>query len=168
MIKINRDSLSEVRKFLCDGGYYGENFAGSVREINRASVEGVKRNELRKICCFAETPGSRAFFRLAGEYQQAPKELRAETSYFASNGDSGLYCGHIENIPNKALGKKRAPQEKEVMKPGGRTDSSVIYLTTSLIISIYTLNFFLSIGRHGFFNIIFKIVRPSETGLVRA
>jgi hypothetical protein len=24
MIKINRDSLSEVRKFLCDGGYSGE------------------------------------------------------------------------------------------------------------------------------------------------
>jgi hypothetical protein len=29
MIKINRDSLSKVRKFLCDGDYSGENFAGS-------------------------------------------------------------------------------------------------------------------------------------------
>jgi transposase len=48
MIKINRDNLSEVRKFLCDGGYSGENFAGSVREINGAPVEVVKRNELHK------------------------------------------------------------------------------------------------------------------------
>jgi transposase len=48
MIKINRDNLSEVRKFLCDGGYSGKNFAGSVREINGASVEAVKRNEPHK------------------------------------------------------------------------------------------------------------------------
>jgi hypothetical protein len=50
MININRDrdSLSEVRKFLCDGGCSGKNFAGSVMEINGAPVEVVKRNELRK------------------------------------------------------------------------------------------------------------------------
>jgi transposase len=48
MIKINRDNLSEVRRFLCDGGYSGKNFADSVREINGASVEAVKRNELCK------------------------------------------------------------------------------------------------------------------------
>jgi hypothetical protein len=66
MIKINRDNLSEARKFLCDEGCSGKNFADSVMEINRAPVEAVKRNELR-ICCFAETPGSRVFFRLAGQ-----------------------------------------------------------------------------------------------------
>jgi hypothetical protein len=48
MIKINKESLSEVRKFLCDGGYSGENFADSVLEINGAAVEVVKRNELHK------------------------------------------------------------------------------------------------------------------------
>jgi transposase len=63
MIKINWDNLSEVRKFLCDGGYYGKNFAGSVREINGAPVEAVKRKEPRK---FAVLPKRRADGRSFG------------------------------------------------------------------------------------------------------
>jgi transposase len=63
MIKINRGSLSEVRKFLCDGGYSGKNFADSVLEINEAAVEAVKRNELHK---FAVLPKRRAAGRSFG------------------------------------------------------------------------------------------------------
>jgi transposase len=63
MIKINRDSLSEVGTFLCDGGYSVENFAGSVMEINGAPAEAVNRNEPRK---FAVLPKRRAVGRSFG------------------------------------------------------------------------------------------------------
>jgi transposase len=46
MIMLNLDNLSCVQKFLVDGGYSGENFANSVKEICGAEVEVVKRNEL--------------------------------------------------------------------------------------------------------------------------
>ena len=42
------DNLSEVEKFLADGGYTGANFANSVKELCSAEVEVVKRNELHK------------------------------------------------------------------------------------------------------------------------
>ena len=48
MIKCNLDNLSEVEKFLADGGYTGANFADSVKELCSAEVEVVKRNELHK------------------------------------------------------------------------------------------------------------------------
>ncbi len=40
--------LSWVKKFLVDGGYSGERFAGAVKELCGAEVEVVKRNELHK------------------------------------------------------------------------------------------------------------------------
>jgi transposase len=40
--------LSKCRKVLVDGGYTGENFASSVKELIDAEVEVVKRNELHK------------------------------------------------------------------------------------------------------------------------
>jgi transposase len=101
IIKINRDSLSKVRKFLCDGEYSGKNFAGSVMEINGAPVKAVKRNELRE---FAVLPKRRVVGRSFGwldKVRRLRKKSRAETSYFASNGDSGLYCGHVEKILNR-------------------------------------------------------------------
>ena len=48
MIWINLDNLSDVKKFLVDGGYSGENFAKAVKELCGAEVEVVKRNELHK------------------------------------------------------------------------------------------------------------------------
>ena len=48
MIKRNLDNLSEVEKFLVDGGYTGENFANAVKELCFAEVEVVKRNELHQ------------------------------------------------------------------------------------------------------------------------
>ena len=48
MITLNLDNLSCVKKFLVDGGYSGEPFADSVKEICGAAVEVVKRNELHK------------------------------------------------------------------------------------------------------------------------
>jgi transposase len=46
MIGLNLDNLSSVKKFLVDGGYSGENFAGEVKTLCGAEVEVVKRNEL--------------------------------------------------------------------------------------------------------------------------
>lgn len=40
------DNLSEVKKFLVDGGYTGQNFADEIKRISGAEVEVVKRNEL--------------------------------------------------------------------------------------------------------------------------
>ena len=41
-----KDNLSEVTNVLVDGGYTGEKFSSSVKEIIDATVEVVKRNEL--------------------------------------------------------------------------------------------------------------------------
>jgi transposase len=43
---MNKDNLSEVKQFLCDGGYSGEMFAIMIRRICGAEVEVVQRNEL--------------------------------------------------------------------------------------------------------------------------
>lgn len=48
MIGQNLDNLSCVKRFLVDGGYSGERFAGAVKELCGADVEVVKRNELHK------------------------------------------------------------------------------------------------------------------------
>jgi transposase len=48
MIGLNLDNLSRVEKFIVDGGYSGEKFAGAVKELCGAEVEVVKRNELHK------------------------------------------------------------------------------------------------------------------------
>ena len=46
MIKENKRNLSRVKNTLVDGGYTGEPFATAVKEIIKATVEVVKRNEL--------------------------------------------------------------------------------------------------------------------------
>lgn len=46
MIKCNLNHLSEIEKYLVDGGYSGENFANAVKLLQNAEVEVVKRNEL--------------------------------------------------------------------------------------------------------------------------
>lgn len=46
MIKCNLDHLSDIQKYLVDGGYSGENFANAVKLLQNAEVEVVKRNEL--------------------------------------------------------------------------------------------------------------------------
>jgi transposase len=48
MIWFNLDNLSDVKRFLVDGGYSGENFANAVKLLCGAEVEVVKRNELHK------------------------------------------------------------------------------------------------------------------------
>jgi len=48
MISLNLDTLSDVQKFLVDGGYTGEKFANAVLELCDAEVEVAKRNELHK------------------------------------------------------------------------------------------------------------------------
>lgn len=48
MIKCNLGNLSDVEKFLADGGYSGENFANAVKELCDAEVKIVKRNELHQ------------------------------------------------------------------------------------------------------------------------
>jgi transposase len=47
MIGLNKDNLSDVKKFLVDGGYTGEPFATAVKKACGAEVEAVKRNETR-------------------------------------------------------------------------------------------------------------------------
>jgi transposase len=46
LIALNLDTLSDVEKFLVDGGYTGEKFAKAVDELCDASVEVAKRSEL--------------------------------------------------------------------------------------------------------------------------
>ena len=41
-----KDNLSDVTNVLVDGGYTGDKFASSVKEIINATVEVAKRNEL--------------------------------------------------------------------------------------------------------------------------
>lgn len=48
MISLNSVNLSNVEKFLVDGGYTGKAFAGAVAQLCGAEVEVVKRNELHK------------------------------------------------------------------------------------------------------------------------
>jgi len=48
MVIENLDSLSEVERFLCDGGYSGDNFSDAIKLVHGAQVEVVKRNELHK------------------------------------------------------------------------------------------------------------------------
>lgn len=48
MIGLNLESLSEVKKFLVDGGYSGKPFAKAVAQLCGADVEVVKRDELHK------------------------------------------------------------------------------------------------------------------------
>lgn len=40
------NNLNSVKKYLVDGGYIGENFANSIKELIGAEVEVAKRNEL--------------------------------------------------------------------------------------------------------------------------
>ncbi len=46
MTKRSKENLSEVKKFLVDGGYSGEKFAVAIKRITDAEVEVVKRSEL--------------------------------------------------------------------------------------------------------------------------
>jgi len=46
MIDQAKENLSEVTNCMVDGGYSGEKFAAAVKELIKASVEVVKRNEL--------------------------------------------------------------------------------------------------------------------------
>ena len=48
MTKHNRDTLSEMKNMLVDGGYRGKKFADAIQRIAGATVEVVKRNELHK------------------------------------------------------------------------------------------------------------------------
>jgi len=48
MVSLNLDNLSDVEKFLVDGGYSGVSFANAIKELCGAEVEVVKRNELHK------------------------------------------------------------------------------------------------------------------------
>ena len=48
MITLHLDDLSSISNFLVDGGYSGEKFACTVKEIHGASVEVIKRNELHQ------------------------------------------------------------------------------------------------------------------------
>jgi hypothetical protein len=45
MIRVYRENLSLVRKYLAEGGYSGEQFAHTVKELCGAEVAVVKRNE---------------------------------------------------------------------------------------------------------------------------
>ena len=47
-INKNAENLSEVLNVLADGGYTGDNFANSVKDVIDAIVEIAKRNELHK------------------------------------------------------------------------------------------------------------------------
>jgi len=48
MFTAPKGNLSSVTNVLVDGGYYGESFAKSAKELIGAMVEGAKRNELHK------------------------------------------------------------------------------------------------------------------------
>jgi transposase len=48
MIGYTASNLSGCQKVLADGGYTGENFAKSIKDLIGADVEVVKRNELHK------------------------------------------------------------------------------------------------------------------------
>lgn len=48
MVLNEKENLSDVKKLLVDGGYSGENFASTIKNILGADVEVAKRNELHK------------------------------------------------------------------------------------------------------------------------
>ena len=48
MITLNLGNLSQVEKFLVDGGYTGKPFATAIAQLCGADVEVVKRDELHK------------------------------------------------------------------------------------------------------------------------
>ena len=48
MITLHLEDLSSISNFLVDGGYSGEKFERTVREIHGATVEVVKRNEIHQ------------------------------------------------------------------------------------------------------------------------
>jgi transposase len=48
MFELHKDNLDMVRQVLCDGGYTGETFARSVKEIPVSGVETAKRSGLHK------------------------------------------------------------------------------------------------------------------------
>jgi transposase len=48
MISLNLENLSEVKKFLFDGGYDGKPFAEKIKKIHGAEVEVIKRSELHE------------------------------------------------------------------------------------------------------------------------
>ena len=48
MTKRNKDTLSDIENMLVDGGYSGEKFARKIKRIVGATVEVVKRSELKK------------------------------------------------------------------------------------------------------------------------
>jgi len=48
MVTLNLENLSQVEKFLIDGGYTGKPFADSIAQLCGAKVEVVKRDELHK------------------------------------------------------------------------------------------------------------------------
>lgn len=48
MVSNHRDQLSSVMNFLVDGGYSGKNFADTIRVLNNASVEVVKRSGIHE------------------------------------------------------------------------------------------------------------------------
>lgn len=54
MIGYAAPNLSKCQKVLVDGGYTGENFANSVKELIAVDVEVVKRNELHKFVILPE------------------------------------------------------------------------------------------------------------------
>ncbi len=47
-ISLNLDSLSCIEKYIVDGGYTGDKFAGKIKELCGAEVEVIKRNEVHK------------------------------------------------------------------------------------------------------------------------
>lgn len=47
MVENAKENLSEVKNVLVDAGYTGENFVTQIKTIIAATVEVIKRNELR-------------------------------------------------------------------------------------------------------------------------
>ena len=48
MVMSNLENLSNVKKFLVDGGYTGNKFSDTIKEICGAEVEVIKRGETHK------------------------------------------------------------------------------------------------------------------------
>ncbi len=60
MVRKNKRNLSRVENSLVDGGYTGEFFLDAIKELIRADIEVVKRNELHTFkvipkLCFVES-----------------------------------------------------------------------------------------------------------------